>query len=277
MSCGLCDGADVEGVAAAGVPHSVEQRVVGRFAQHQRQQLTYVLVGQRPDLYSSRESCQLGEIGPTRLVGGTQRGDHKQRAAHRRGGDVGEGLQRRRVSPLQVVDDHQSRGCPRRRRHSDRELVENHETVRRDGRVAWRGGPRPGPDEREYVRQHARGTAVVGLHRSEHLHPGPEGGCHAALPASSPVHADAGGLGRSGQLRRQARLADAGRSGDDERPTGTSLGSLERRRQVAELPLSAHEALRGHPRIVPPLLRSRPYGGTAEPYAYLTGPVRRRQ
>ena len=137
MSCGLCDGADVEGVAAAGVPHPVEQQLVGLFAQHHRQQLTDVPVGQRPDLYSSGESSQLGEIGSTRLVGGSQRGDHEQRAARRRGGDVGEGLQRRRVGPLQVVDDHHSRGCPRRRRHSDRELVEDDETVRRDRRVAW--------------------------------------------------------------------------------------------------------------------------------------------
>ena len=99
MSCGLGDGVDVEGVAAAGVPHPVEQQLVGLFAQRHRQQLTDVPVGQRPDLDSRRESCQLGQIGSSGLVGGSQRGDHEQRAARRGGSDVGERLERRQRRP----------------------------------------------------------------------------------------------------------------------------------------------------------------------------------
>ena len=105
----LGDSTDVEGVATAGVAHPVEQHLAGLFAQHHCQELADFPVRERRQLDARRQSHELGKVRTTRLVRGSQRRDHQQWTAGGNGRDVAEGLQRRCIGPLQVIDDHDGR------------------------------------------------------------------------------------------------------------------------------------------------------------------------
>ena len=244
-------GANVERIATAGVEHPVEQQLAGLFAQRHGQQLPDVQVGERRDLHTRRESRQLAKIGSTRLVSGSKRCDQQQWTARSGRRDVSERLQRRRISPLQVLDDHHGRPGPRCRGHHRRELVQKDESVRRSRSLDPCGGPRPRADEREHINELGGQTTVVGFHRPQHLDPGPERRCHVALPAPSPVHPDSIRLGGCRQLHRQAGLPDPGRPRNDERTTGSALRPSKRTRQFQELPLPTDEAVRDHARSLP--------------------------
>jgi hypothetical protein len=69
MSCSLRDSPNVERVPTAGVAYPVEQQHAGLFAQRHAQQLPDLLIGERRDLHTRRESRQLAKVGTTRLVG----------------------------------------------------------------------------------------------------------------------------------------------------------------------------------------------------------------
>ncbi len=162
--------------------------------------------------------------------------------------------QRRRVRPVQVVEDQQQRAAGGRRPQEGRQAVEQLEAghLRLDRRRAGQvrqtvadvrgqlgdvGGTRA-----QVVAQRRR---VAGLDvGADHLDPGPEGGCALSLPAAAPQHPGATRCRLGGQLLGQPGLADSGLAGQQHHPAVTGASGIQVGGERGQLALTTDERCR---------------------------------
>ena len=178
---------------------------------------------------------QPGQGGGERVAGRdldvTVGGDQQLAAAPGPPGVGGGQLDRCRVGPVQVVEDHDQRARPGRFQQGAADGVEALEPGRRRGRP-------PGPP----------GVAEPPIHpeRGQGLQPGPER--RGGLPAGAPGDGGAPGLGVVGGGRGQGGLADPGLAGEGDQAAPGRQGGLDQRLQLGKrlLPADQTGGGRGH-------------------------------
>ena len=273
VPCGLRDGADVEGVATAGVAHPVEQRLAGLFAQRHGQAARR-LPRSESDATSTRGASRASSARSVRLASSVDRS-----VAIRSSGQ-----------PVAVVamwakacSDDASAHCRSSmtttvgvaRATADTADASWSSTTKPSAgvaRLASEEGRDPGPmSARTSVSRACEPRSSASIDRSTCTQ-GQNAGATSPCQHRPQCTADAVCVRVRGQLRRQAGLSDPGRPGHDDRPTGSALGPFERRRQLEELALPTDEAVRDHARSLPlAAVRARPYDRTAQPYASRAG------
>ncbi len=76
---------------------------------------------------------------------------------------------------------------------------------------------------------------------SQHLHPGPVGGRPGAIPTATPQHLVPAPSGPCRQLVREATLPDAGLPTEQDDPTSSGSGRIERFEHLRELAVATDE------------------------------------
>ena len=76
---------------------------------------------------------------------------------------------------------------------------------------------------------------------AQHLHPGPVGGCPGAIPTATPQHLVPAPSCPGRQLVREATLPDAGLPTEQDDPTSSGSGRIERFEHLRELAVATDE------------------------------------
>ena len=151
--------------------------------------------------------------------------------------------QRRRVGPLQVVEDEHQRcvvgTTPEERRHRIEEVEARVLRLWRDGR-RWRLQP---PQLRHELREVWRTGPVRNPWQAgpDHLNPRPVGRSPLALPAPPPEHEVTPRRGLTRQLLHEPGLPDARLPDDEEEASAAGGGVFQTRAQLHELVVSTDE------------------------------------
>jgi hypothetical protein len=249
---------DEERVAAGPPPDGGDQPGVGLAAEHAGHHARHLLLGERPQGDDGAPGGEAGEQGHERVAGGLVEVAPGAQHQHGRGrespGQEVEQLERRRIGPLEVVQDDQQRSFPGPGHQHGGELVEQPEPgrrgqlvspARRVGRAGRGVGQEPG--------QRGGGagqTPVLADERAEHLDPGPVGGGALTLPAPPPHDPGAANLGRGRHRRGHRRLADPGLPGEHHQPTPSGARLIDGPFELGEHVFPPDEPSPGHP--VPP-------------------------
>jgi len=234
---------DEERVAAGAPPQGGDQRRLRLAAEHAGDQQGDLGLGQRRQGDDGGPGGQVGQQGRQRVVGrGVELapgGEHEHPGGREPAGQEVEQLQRRRVGPLEVLQDHHQRPVVGGRQDDRGELVQELEAGRGRLGVGGRRGGRPRqlgqePGQCGGVGGQPAQPRVLGDQGPEHLDPGPVGRRPLALPAPAPDHAGAGTLGVGGRLGGHRRLADAGLAGQQHQPTPAPGRVLHRPAELGE-------------------------------------------
>ena len=199
----------------------------------------------------ARELAEDGlDLGPAARPGLVVGGDDEHARLAQRAGEEGEQQQRRQVGGVQVVEEHDQRLARRRVAQEDRDGVEEREAGLLGLEVAGLGqvealaqlGRELGHPARAGAELRTQGVVVaVGGERAHDLHPRPERGRAAAVPAARPRDAMAVGRGALAQRGGQARLADAGLAGEQDEAAAAGRRLLERGVQIGQLPRASEK------------------------------------
>ena len=244
----------VEGVALGQMVQRVHQllgRVGAAAVDDQRAQVVVLQAAEVEARAEARELAEDGlDLGPAprpRLVMG---GDHEHARLAQRAGEEGEQQQRRQVGGVQVVEEHDQRLARRRVAQEDRDGVEEGEAgllgleVARLGQVEALAklGRELGHPARAGAELRTQGVVVaVGGEGAHDLHPRPERGRAAAVPAARPRDAMAVARGALTQRGGQARLADAGLAREQDEAAAAGRRLLERGVQIGQLPRASEK------------------------------------
>ena len=207
-------------------------------------QRAQVVVLEAAEVEAHAEARQLAEdgldLGPAPRAGLVVGGDHEHARLAQRPGQEGEQQQRGQVGGVEVVEEHDERLARRGVAQEDGDGVEEREARLLGLEVAGLGqvqalaqlGRELGHPARAGAELGAQRVVVaVGRDRAHDLHPRPEGGRAAAVPAARPRDAVAVGRGALAERRGQARLADAGLAGEQDQAAVAGRRLLERRRR----------------------------------------------
>ena len=213
----------VEGVALGQLVQRVHELLgrVGTAAVDD--QCAQVVVREAAEVEAHAEAGELAEhgldLGPAPRARLVMRGDDEHAGLAQRAREEGEQQQRRQVGGVEVVEEHDQRLARRGVAQEDGDGVEQREARLLGLEVAGLGqvqalaqlGRELGHPARAGAELRAQGVVVaVGRERTHDLHPWPEGGGAAAVPAARPRDAMPVGRGALAERGGQAGLADAG-------------------------------------------------------------------
>ena len=232
-------------VSSCSVCTSSSERVGAAAVDDQRAQVVVLEAAEVEAHAEARELAEHGlDLGPAprpRLVVG---GDHEHARLAQRAGEEGEQQQRRQVGGVEVVEEHDQRLARGGVAQEDGDGVEEREARLLGLEVAGLGqvqalaqlGRELGHPARAGAELGAQGVVVaVGRERAHDLHPRPEGGRAAAVPAARPRDAMAVGRGALAQRGGQAGLADAGLAREQHEAAVPGRRLLERRVEIGQL------------------------------------------
>jgi hypothetical protein len=254
---------DEERVAAGAPLHVGHERRVGRAAEQPADQQGHLVVAERAKRRDRGGGGQVGQQGAGLLAGGLVElapgGQDQGPGGGQAAGQEGEQLQRRRVGPLEVVEDHDQRPLPGGGQQHRGELVEQPDPGGRVRLAGLRERDRPGQLGQQPRRRGQPGgepsQALVGRdQRPQHLHPGPVGRRPLPLPAPAPGDPGAAPLGVGGRRRGHRGLAGAGLAGQQHQPAPAGGGGLGGAAELGEQLVPPDEPVPGrHRRTILPV------------------------
>ncbi len=238
----------VEGVALGQLVQRVHE-LLGRVgAAAVDDQCAQVVVREAAEVEAHAEARELPEhgldLGPAPRARLVMRGDDEHAGLAQRAREEGEQQQRRQVGGVEVVEEHDQRLARRGVAQEDGDGVEQREARLLGLEVAGLGqvqalaqlGRELGHPPRAGAELRAQGVVVaVGCERTHDLHPWPEGGGAAAVPAARPRDAMPVGRGALAERGGQAGLADAGLPGEQDEAAVPRRRLLERGVEIGQL------------------------------------------